>query len=85
MHEVGKLVLVLHQLVEKGASVVVIEHNTDVILASDYVIDLGPAGGAKGGEILAEGTPELLQQNPASITGQFLMEERNIRMKRRKR
>ncbi len=83
MHEVGKLVTVLHQLVEKGASVVVIEHNTDVILASDYVIDLGPAGGSKGGQILAEGTPELLQQNPNSITGQFLMEERNIRRKRR--
>ncbi len=84
MHEVGKLVTVLHKLVNKGASVVVIEHNTDVILASDYVIDLGPGGGENGGTILAEGTPELLQQNPNSITGQFLMEERNIRMKRRK-
>ncbi len=84
MHEVGKLVTVLHKLVEKGASVVVIEHNTDVILASDYVIDLGPGGGENGGTILAEGTPELLQQNPQSITGQFLMEERNTRMQRRK-
>ncbi len=84
MHEVGKLVTVLHKLVEKGASVVVIEHNTDVILASDYVIDLGPGGGENGGTILAEGTPELLQQNPNSITGQFLLEERNIRIKRRK-
>ncbi len=85
MHEVGKLVTVLHHLVEKGASIVVIEHNTDVILASDYVIDLGPGGGEKGGTILAEGTPESLQQNPKSITGQFLLEERNIRMKRRKK
>ncbi len=83
MHEVGKLVTVLHKLVDKGASVVVIEHNTDVILASDYVIDLGPGGGENGGTILAEGTPELLQQNPQSITGQFLLEERNIRIKRR--
>ncbi len=83
MHEVGKLVTVLHHLVEKGASVVVIEHNTDVILASDYVIDLGPGGGENGGTILAEGTPELLQQDAKSITGQFLLEERNIRMKRR--
>ncbi len=84
MHEVGKLVTVLHHLVEKGASVVVIEHNTDVILASDYVIDLGPGGGENGGTILAEGTPELLQQDTNSITGQFLLEERNIRLKRRK-
>lgn len=57
MHEVGKLVTVLHQLVSKGATVVVIEHNTDVILASDYVIDLGPGGGENGGRILAAGTP----------------------------
>ncbi len=85
MHEVGKLVTVLHKLVDKGASVVVIEHNTDVILASDYVIDLGPGGGENGGTILAEGTPELLQQNPDSITGQFLLEERNIRRKRKKK
>ncbi len=83
MHEVGKLVTVLHKLVDKGASIVVIEHNTDVILAADYVIDLGPGGGENGGTILAEGTPEYLQQNEQSITGQFLLEERNIRIKRR--
>ena len=53
MHEVGKLVTVLHQLVERGASVVVIEHNTDVILASDYVIDIGPGGGENGGTIIS--------------------------------
>ena len=58
MHEVGKLVTVLHHLVELGATVVVIEHNTDVILASDYVIDLGPGGGENGGRIVAAGTPE---------------------------
>lgn len=72
MHEVGKLILVLHQLVEKGASVVVIEHNTDVILASDYVIDLGPGGGENGGHIVSAGTPEAIIADPNSITGSFL-------------
>lgn len=79
MHEVGKLVLVLHQLVEKGATVVVIEHNTDVILASDYVIDLGPGGGEKGGSIISQGSPEAIIADPNSITGKFLMEERRLR------
>ncbi|MDL2317225.1 excinuclease ABC subunit UvrA, partial [Desulfovibrio sp. OttesenSCG-928-A18] len=58
MHEVGKLIAVLHQLVERGASVVVIEHNTDVIRCADYVLDLGPGGGENGGLIVASGTPE---------------------------
>ncbi|MBO4318435.1 MAG: excinuclease ABC subunit UvrA [Mailhella sp.] len=72
MHEVGKLVSVLHQLVDKGATVVVIEHNTDVIMASDYIIDLGPGGGESGGNIIATGTPEELLRNPDSVTGTFL-------------
>jgi excinuclease ABC subunit A len=76
MHEVGKLILVLHQLVEKGASVVVIEHNADVIMASDYVIDLGPGGGEHGGSIIAAGTPEAILEDPASVTGRFLSENR---------
>ncbi len=76
MHEVGKLIHVLHQLVEKGASVVVIEHNTDVVLASDYVIDLGPGGGESGGRIVAQGTPEDIMNDPASVTGRFLLSER---------
>ena len=71
MHEVGKLVTVLHQLVERGASVVVIEHNTDVILASDYVIDIGPGGGENGGTIISEGTPEAIMADPASVTGKI--------------
>jgi len=76
MHEVGKLILVLHQLVERGATVVVIEHNTDVIMASDYVIDLGPGGGEHGGHIIAAGTPEAILADPNSVTGSFLVEER---------
>ncbi len=83
MHEVGKLISVLHKLVDRGASVVVIEHNTDVILTSDHVLDLGPGGGENGGRIVAEGTPEAIVADPHSVTGKFLMEERNIRRKRK--
>ncbi len=72
MHEVGKLIRVLHSLVDKGATVIVIEHNTDVIKASDHVIDLGPGGGEHGGQIVASGTPEEIMANPDSATGQFL-------------
>ena len=79
MHEVGKLVTVLHHLVDLGATVVVIEHNTDVILASDYVIDLGPGGGENGGRIVAAGTPEAIMADPDSVTGKFLTEERRTR------
>lgn len=81
MHEVGKLVTVLHHLVDLGATVVVIEHNTDVILASDYVIDLGPGGGENGGRIVAAGTPEAIMADPNSVTGKFLTEERRTRRK----
>ncbi|MDD6180861.1 MAG: excinuclease ABC subunit UvrA [Desulfovibrionaceae bacterium] len=79
MHEVGKLIRVLHQLVDKGASVVVIEHNTDMILAADYVLDMGPGGGDSGGLIVAQGTPEAILANPASVTGRFLSQERRAR------
>lgn len=72
MHEVGKLIQVLHGLVDKGASVLVIEHNIDVILASDHVLDLGPGGGENGGRIVASGTPEDLIANADSVTGRFL-------------
>lgn len=81
MHEVGKLVTVLHQLVERGASVVVIEHNTDVILASDYVLDMGPGGGENGGTVISQGTPEAIMADPHSVTGKFLVEERRMRRK----
>ena len=75
MHEVGKLIQVLHQLVDKGASVVVIEHNTDVMMASDHVFDLGPGGGEHGGKIIAAGTPEAILADPNSVTGVFLSAE----------
>lgn len=75
MHEVGKLITVLHKLVERGATVVVIEHNTDMIKCSDYVIDLGPGGGENGGLIVASGTPEEIIANPSSVTGSFLRDK----------
>ena len=74
MHEVGKLIKVLHRLVDKGASVVVIEHNTDVVRASDWVLDLGPGGGEHGGLVVAQGTPEDIIADPESVTGRFLVE-----------
>ncbi len=83
MHEVGKLISVLHALVDRGATVVVIEHNTDFILAADWVIDMGPGGGERGGRIVSCGTPEGIVADPASITGRFLMEERKARLRRR--
>ncbi|PTN32331.1 excinuclease ABC subunit UvrA [Desulfonatronum sp. SC1] len=76
MHETGKLIHVLQRLVDKGASVVVIEHNLDVIWAADHVIDLGPGGGDAGGRIVASGTPEQIRDDPHSATGQFLREMR---------
>nr|WP_027368316.1 excinuclease ABC subunit UvrA [Desulfocurvibacter africanus] len=72
MHEVGKLIHVLHQLVDKGASVIVIEHNVDIIRASDWVVDLGPGGGEAGGRIVSQGTPEHIKADPDSVTGRFL-------------
>jgi excinuclease ABC subunit A len=70
--DVEKLLDVLTKLVERGNTVVVIEHNLDVIKTADYLIDLGPEGGDKGGEILATGTPEEVANNPLSYTGQAL-------------
>jgi excinuclease ABC subunit A len=70
--DVRLLLDVLHRLVDKGNSVVVIEHNLDVIKTADWIIDLGPEGGERGGRIVAEGTPERVAANPESYTGQFL-------------
>ncbi|MFZ2487451.1 MAG: excinuclease ABC subunit UvrA [Anaerolineae bacterium] len=70
--DIQKLLKVLHNLVDKGNTVVVIEHNLDVIKSADWLIDLGPEGGDKGGYILAEGTPEYLVTVERSYTGQFL-------------
>jgi len=66
------LLEVLHQLVEKGNSVLIIEHNLDVIKSADWVIDLGPEGGSGGGTIVAEGTPEAITKVAKSHTGRYL-------------
>jgi len=71
-HDIALLLRVLNQLVEAGNTVVVIEHNLDVIKTADWVIDMGPEGGDGGGMIVAEGTPEAVAANPASHTGQYL-------------
>ena len=70
--DVRKLLEVLHALVDQGNSVVVIEHNLDVIKTADWIIDLGPEGGIKGGEIIGEGTPEAIADHPRSYTGSYL-------------
>jgi excinuclease ABC subunit A len=70
--DIQQLLEVLHRLRDHGNTVVVIEHNLDVIKTADWLIDLGPEGGAKGGQIIATGTPEAVAQNPASHTGHFL-------------
>ena len=71
-HDVKKLIGVLNSLVEKGNTVIVIEHNLDVIKSADYIIDLGPEGGNAGGKIIAKGTPEEVAKVKKSYTGQFL-------------
>jgi excinuclease ABC subunit A len=72
--DVRKLLIVLNSLVDKGNTVIVIEHNLDVIKSADWLLDLGPEGGFRGGELVAEGTPEQVAKNMASFTGSFLKE-----------
>ncbi len=72
--DIRKLMGVLQRLVARGNTVVVIEHNLDVIKNADWVIDLGPEGGDKGGTIVAQGTPEDVAKNPKSFTGKYLKE-----------
>lgn len=72
--DVRKLLLVLNGLVEKGNTVLVIEHNLDVIKCADWIIDMGPEGGSRGGEVVAIGTPEQVAKNSKSFTGGFLKE-----------
>ena len=71
-HDVAKLIAILDRLVEQGNTVVVIEHNLDVVKVADYIVDLGPDGGDKGGTIVAQGTPEEVANVEKSYTGQFL-------------
>ncbi|MBF6248339.1 excinuclease ABC subunit A, partial [Nocardia elegans] len=72
--DIRKLLAVINGLVDKGNTVIVIEHNLDVIKTSDWVIDMGPEGGSGGGTVVAEGTPEDVAAVPDSYTGQFLKE-----------
>ena len=72
--DIKKLLVILNRIVENGDTVVVIEHNLDVIKIADYIIDLGPEGGDNGGEIVATGTPEQVIKNKKSYTGQYLKE-----------
>ena len=76
-HDIKKLLKSFNALIEIGHSVIVIEHNLDLIKCADHVIDLGPEGGANGGYILAEGTPEAVVKSKTSSTGQFLKNKLN--------
>ena len=73
--DVRMLINVIQKLVDKGNTVMVIEHNLDLIKAADWIIDLGPEGGKGGGEIIAQGTPKVLAEKTESITGVFLKQE----------
>lgn len=75
--DISHLLDVLQKLVDKGNTVLVIEHNMDVIKSADYIVDLGPEGGGKGGQIIAQGTPEQVAKSTASYTGKFLKMELN--------
>lgn len=80
-----RLLAALRQLRDRGNSVVVVEHDREMILAADYVVDLGPGAGERGGELLAAGTPQEIMQTPASITGQYLRGELTIPLPKRRR
>jgi excinuclease ABC subunit A len=71
-HDINQLLIVLHRLRDAGNTIVVIEHNLDVIKTADWIIDLGPEGGDKGGEIMVTGTPETVAAHPSSYTGKYL-------------
>jgi excinuclease ABC subunit A len=73
-HDIARLVQILHRLVDMGNTVIVIEHNLDMIFSSDHIIDLGPEGGSRGGEIIGTGSPEALMKNKKSVTGEYLKE-----------
>tara|TARA_B100000401_G_C52589162_1_gene616386 strand:- start:516 stop:806 length:291 start_codon:yes stop_codon:yes gene_type:complete len=81
-HDIKKLLEILHTFVATGNTVVVIEHNLDVIKTADYIVDMGPDGGIKGGQIVAEGKPEEICNVKESYTGQFLKDILNSKFKK---
>ena len=81
--DIKMLLSVLHELVDQGNTVIVIEHNLEVIKTADWIVDLGPHGGAGGGEVVAVGTPEQIADNPKSLTGQYLKKYLDKRPKRK--
>tara|TARA_B100000900_G_scaffold259465_1_gene221158 strand:- start:55 stop:507 length:453 start_codon:yes stop_codon:yes gene_type:complete len=72
IHDVDQLLKIIYKLRDKGNTIVVIEHNLDVIKTADWIIDMGPEGGMRGGNIVAEGSPELVSKNKKSFTGRYL-------------
>ncbi|MGL4582114.1 MAG: hypothetical protein ACRCVU_03925, partial [Flavobacterium sp.] len=74
-HDIQKLLKSFEALIEKGHSIIVIEHNLDLIKCADYIIDIGPEGGENGGQLVAFGTPEEVAKNKASLTGHYLKEK----------
>ena len=74
-HDINKLILALNELIKEKHSIIIIEHNIDVIKCSDYIIDMGPEGGDKGGHIVFNGTPEEIINCKTSITGKYLKEK----------
>ena len=74
-HDIKKLLKSFQALIEKGHSIIVIEHNLDLIKCADYIIDLGPEGGIRGGQLMAAGTPEEIVKNKKSITGVYLKDK----------
>ena len=73
--DIRVLIEVINKLVDKGNTILIIEHNMDVIKLADYIIDIGPEGGKGGGEVVAKGTPEEISKNKKSYTAQFLKKE----------
>ena len=81
-HDIKKLLEILQTFVSLGNTVVVIEHNLDVIKTADWIVDMGPEGGIKGGQIIAEGTPEKVSEITDSYTGNFLKNIINTKLKK---
>lgn len=75
MADIEKVVAILESFVERGNTVIVIEHNTDVMKLADYIIDIGPDGGTKGGEVVFTGTPKEMIENGDTITARYLRKE----------